>query len=140
MDRWVSHHQVGHVWLAHAMGRLWSILWAFGPMSSISALQLYYEYYLLMVGKGGGNTNYDFSTSCIFYSHLICNNWKWMKPFLLFHLWPSALKYIKQIEKNQIIFNSFVAAKLTYTKIFVSRFLVEFLVLRVWVFVWKLAL
>ena len=46
----------------------------------------------------------------------------------------------KTENKNKFLFNSFLAAKLTYTKIFVSRFLVEFLVLRVWVFVWKLAL
>ena len=46
----------------------------------------------------------------------------------------------KTENKNEFIFNSFLAAKLTFTKIFVSRFLVEFLVRRVRVFVRKLTL
>ena len=66
--------------------------------------------------------NSDFSTSFCFYSNLIFNNLKWMKPFLLFHLWPSALKYIKQMKKKKIFCKSYLAAKLTYTKIFPNLF------------------
>ena len=83
-----------------AMGRVDNIV------DSISALQQYYWVVkdAKKCYKYGGIQNSDFSTYFCFYSNLIFNNLRCMRPFLSFQLWPSALEYIKQMTK----INSFV--------------------------------